>query len=271
MTIIYEPRGKAAEYAHLAINHRVGCSHKCRYCYNAIHKPDFHDDPKDKEGVMAQLQKEAPRRWAHTDKRVMLSFSGDPYDPVKNNNLTRAILRMLRSFDIPFQVLTKGGMRAVPDFDLYTNLDAFGTTLTLLDPGRAREVEPFAASPPNRIRAIELAYKKGIETFVSLEPVLDATQSLQIIGETYKFVDQFRIGKLNHQHSDINWRYFATRAIRLCRQLNVDFYIKKDLAVHLDGFPFTNTDRRTVKRPDTQYPTPKKYARAEIKGLFEDG
>lgn len=264
MTIIYEPKGKAAEYAHLAINHRVGCSHWCTYCYGPatlrMDKEDFHKNVHDKKGVLTELQKEAPR-WAHTNKRVLLSFIGDPYDPINDRtNLTRNILRILKCYDIPFQVLTKGGMRAVPDFDLYTRLDAFGTTLTILDPIRAREVEPFAACPSNRIRALELAHKQGIETFVSLEPVLDAVQALQIIGRTYESVDCFRIGKLNHQHSNINWRMFATRAIRLCRQLNVDYYIKKDLALCLDGFPFTNTDGRIVKRP---------AKRAETKGLFE--
>jgi len=155
-------------------------------------------------------------------------------------------------------------MRAVSDFDLYTKLDTFGTTLTLLDPGGARETEPFAASPSNRIRAIELAHQQGIETFVSLEPILDVTQSLQIIEQTHEFVDHFRIGKLNYQKSDINWRLFGVRAIRLCRQLKVDYYIKKDLAEHLEDFPFTNTDRRMVKRETTK---PKTEQKAGQKGF----
>lgn len=271
MQVIYEPKGKAADYAHLAINHRIGCSHRCTYCFgSAVTKdPDFHTKPHDREDVLAALQKEAPND-AGTDKRVLLCFIGDPYDIINNNsNLTRDVLQILKTYDIPFQVLTKGGMRAVPDFDLYTTLDAFGTTLTLLDPEQARATEPFAASPSNRIRAIEIAHQKGIETFVSLEPVLDATQSLQIIEKTHKFVDHYRIGKLNYQKSDINWRLFGVRAIRLCRQLKVDYYIKKDLAEHLDDFPFTNVDRRTVKRPETQDSRPQTKKPAN-RALFED-
>ena len=33
MSIIYEPRGKAREYAELAVNLYKGCSHACVYCY----------------------------------------------------------------------------------------------------------------------------------------------------------------------------------------------------------------------------------------------
>lgn len=251
MTVIYEPSGRAAEFAHLAINHRIGCSHRCSYCYGpAVTKdPDFHNKPHDREGVLAELQKEAPKH-AGTDVRVLLCFIGDPYDIINNeSNLTRDVLRILKAYDIPFQILTKGGMRAVPDFDLYDRkLDCFGTTLTLLDPERARQSEPYAASPSNRIRAIEIAHKQGIETFVSLEPVLDASQSLQIIERAHEFVDHYRIGKLNHRPSDINWRLFGVRAIRLCRELGKDFYIKNDLAEHLGDFVFTNTDKRRVKR-----------------------
>jgi len=250
MPIIYEPKGRAAEFAHLAINHRIGCSHRCSYCYGptVTRNPDFHNKPHDRDGVLAELQKEAPK-YAGTDIRVLLCFIGDPYDIINNeSNLTREVLRILKAYDIPFQILTKGGMRAVPDFDIYGKFDAFGTTLTILDAKRVREVEPYAASPSNRIRAIEIAHVKEIETFVSLEPVLDATETLQIIERTHEFVDHYRIGKLNHQKSDINWRLFGVRAIRLCREVGVDYYIKKDLAEHLDDFPFTNVDRRKVKK-----------------------
>ena len=33
MSIIYEPRGKAREYAELAVNLYKGCAHACIYCY----------------------------------------------------------------------------------------------------------------------------------------------------------------------------------------------------------------------------------------------
>lgn len=33
MSLIYEPRGRAREYAALALNTYTGCSHGCQYCF----------------------------------------------------------------------------------------------------------------------------------------------------------------------------------------------------------------------------------------------
>ena len=266
MNVIYRPKGRAAEYSHLAINHYIGCRHGCVYCYcpAVMRNPDFHTKPRMREGVLAALQKEAPK-FTGTGERVLLCFASDPYQPLNNaTNLTREVIKILISNDIPFQVLTKGGMRAVPDFDLYRpGIDAFGSTLTFLDPAKSLEAEPCAPTPANRIRAIERAHEEGIETWVSLEPVLDAKESLAVIERTHGFVDLFKIGILNHQPSDINWRKFGTKAIELCREYKTDYYIKADLAKYLDGIHFCNIDNRKVKRePLNQKP--------DQKSLFEE-
>ncbi len=250
MQVIYRPSGRAREFSLLAINHYRGCSHGCTYCWvpEVTHNPDFYTKQSAKKDVLLHLRKDA-LRIAGTDERVLLCFSCDPYQLLNDElNLTREVLKILRANNIPFQVLTKGGMRAVPDFDLYGPYDAFATTLTFLDEDMSREMEPGAALPENRIRAIELARQKGIETWVSLEPVIDAKQSLEIIKRTHEFVDLYKIGKLNHRQSTINWRRFGMKAIALCRRLNTDYYVKNDLAQYLDGFPFCSVDNRRVKR-----------------------
>lgn len=258
MGVIYQPAGRAGEYSHLAVNLYVGCNHRCVYCYgkDVMRNPDFHKIQAVRNGVIEKLAKEAPD-YARTDERVLLCFACDPYQLLdEEEKVTRAAIEILRANDVPFQVLTKGGMRAARDFDLYGPYDAFGTTLTLLDEEQSRQYEPGAALPADRIAAIKLAKEKDIETWVSLEPVLDAKQSLEIIRQTHEFVDHFKIGTLNHiSHKTLgletpNWRDFGKKVIQLCREFKTDFYIKKDLATHLDGIWFTNTDRRKVKRKD---------------------
>ena len=75
----------------------------------------------------------------------------------------------------------------------------------------------------------------AIQTWASLEPVIDPVQSLQIIRETKDFVDEYKIGRWNHdpRADRIDWKAFGEETIELCRMLGKKFYIKKDLAVFL--------------------------------------
>ena len=256
--VIYRPKGRAAEVSHLATNHYIGCGHGCMYCYVPavlrVPKIEFHVDVKPRKDVLYQLRREAPN-FAGTNERVLLCFACDPYQPLNNElNLTRDVIEILKANDIPFQVLTKGGMRAVSDFDLYGPNDAFATTLTLLDIVKSQLIEPNAAIPENRIRAIAIANSKGIKTWVSLEPVIDPAVSLNLIHVTHSFVDHYKIGKMNHTTEDLpyqTWRSFGTQAIKLCREYGVNYYIKADLAKYLDGIPFCNVDTRKIKRVKT--------------------
>ena len=178
----------------------------------------------------------------------MLCFSGDPYCPLEAAyKLTRQAIELFREFDIPFTVLSKGGTLAARDFDLYGPNDLYATTLTFLDWEIAVRYEPNAAPPEDRIRALQTAKGRGINTWVSLEPVINAEATIEIIEKTHKFVDLYKIGKLNYQQSGIDWRQFGKKAIATCRKCRTDHYIKSELAAHLKDFNYLGVDNR--KRP----------------------
>jgi DNA repair photolyase len=205
MSVIYEPKGRALEYSWLACNLYKGCVHGCQYCYapSALQKrpADFHNTAAPRDNILRELRKDAAKL-AGTRKRVLLCFTCDPYPPLDiAGAVTREALLVLREHEISFQVLTKGGMRAARDFDCYGPDDAFATTLTFLDVDRSLSVEPKAAIPSDRIEAIRAAKEAGITTWASLEPVLDAEQSLALIEATRDIVDLYKIGKLNHRTS----------------------------------------------------------------------
>lgn len=253
MGIIYRPKGRAAEFSLLAANLYQGCSHGCKYCWVAkmpqwSDKDFFKTPPTVRNSVLEILRIDAPK-YAGTDERVLLCFSCDPYQPLEiETEITRRAIEILREHDIPFQVLTKGGTLAARDFDLYGNYDAFAATLTFLHPRKSREYEPNAAIPRSRILSLEMAKSRGIQTWVSLEPVIDPKESLEIIRQTHHIVDIYKIGKLNYQQTQINWRKFAGEAIELCREYQTNYFIKTDLFQYLDGVPFYNTDTRKIKR-----------------------
>ena len=252
MTVIYEPKGRALEYSLLACNLFTGCVHGCEYCYApaTLHliPKHFHANVKPRHGILEKLRKEAPK-YLGTNKRVLLCFTCDPYQPEEiEQGITRQALKILKEYDISFQILTKGGSRAERDFDLYGPKDAFATTLTFISKHASLGFEPRAAEPADRIKAIRLAKDLNITTWVSLEPVLDPCDSLKIIEMTAPMVDLFKIGKLNYRASETDWRRFGIDAIKLCEKRGVPYYIKNDLAKYLNGIEYMNCDTRRIEK-----------------------
>jgi len=89
--------------------------------------------------------------------------------------------------------------------------------------------EPGAALPLDRITSLTEAHSLGIQTWASLEPVIDPKQSLEIILATASFADHFKIGKWNHDPAanQIDWKSFGKAAVALCERLGKKYYLKK--------------------------------------------
>lgn len=233
---IYAPSGQAGEYAPLAANPYRGCGHACSYCYVPhvlkMKRPDFDAGAVPRPNFLENLRKDA-RKYQRNNiqEQVMLSFTTDVYSPF-DRSLTRPTIEILREHGLGFCVLTKGGTRAVVDIDLYRpDRDAFASTLTSLDKEFSLKWERNAALPEDRIAALEIFHKHGIFTWVSLEPTLDCVSSLQIIKRTYKFVDLFKVGRVNYlpMTKTTDWKSYTERIVDLCADLGVAHYVKKDL------------------------------------------
>lgn len=237
---IYEPKGMAREYAELALNLYSGCAHGCLYCYAPAclhrHRDVFHADVRPREGIIEALRRQAPK-YAGTDKRVLLSFTSDPYQPAEEQEgLTRQALEMLAEHRIPFQVLTKGGMRAVRDFDLFESADGwFATTLIFTEEASRVEWEPDAAPLQSRIEAIQEAHRRGIKTWVSVEPVVDPRQALELIERLSPWVDGWKVGKLNHHPAarEVDWYDFGRDLVEVLEATGRDYLIKQSLRPYL--------------------------------------
>lgn len=236
---IYEPTGKAAEYARLACNLYKGCAHGCAYCYAplALHRKreEFHGTSEPRPGILYALRRDA-EQYAGTGTPVLLCFTSDPYQPDEHEHeTTREAISILRNFDIPVHVLTKGGMRASRDFQLLKGRGcAFGTTLVFA--GQCGEVlreewEPHAASIESRIQAIRLAHSVGIPTWVSVEPIIDPSQAIVLIETLSDVVDEWRVGKLNyHPHAQqIDWAEWTPRIGEALKGSGRRYLVKESL------------------------------------------
>lgn len=241
MHVIYSPKGRAGEYGKLACNIYLSCEHKCLYCYcpQALHiaREEFIKTPVPRLSFLKNLKADAMAlNKKGIKENILLSFIGDPYQPIDTEyQLTRQAILILHDLNFYVTILTKGGQRAVQDFDLLRPGDEFATTLTFLDEKKSLQWESGAAIPEERIEVLRKAHDLSIRTWVSLEPVIEPEETLEIIRQTHTFVDLFKVGTLNgHPHArTIDWTKFANDVTTLLEELDCRFYIKKDLLRYL--------------------------------------
>lgn len=234
VTYIYKPKGRALEYSPLALNIYTGCDHGCTYCYNRFRFPI--DDPRLRNIDMTALRNELIRE--EYDEQILLSFVGDPYCHAEmTQEATREVLITLLNYDMKVAILTKGGCRALRDIQLFkqhwTQIKV-GATLSFLSDDVAVKYEPFGAPPSERIAMLKALHQNNIKTFVSVEPVIDTDEALCAIIKAIPWVDEFRIGKLNHdkeREALIDWVDFLERIVTILEPHTEDkiIYIKKDL------------------------------------------
>lgn len=243
-SMIYAPAGQAGEYSPLASNPYRGCGHKCAYCYvpNVLRmsREEFDAGAEPRENFIAQLTKDARKyQKSGITEQVMLSFTTDPYHP-GDNTLTRRALEVIQEHGMGISTLTKGGARAMRDFDLFRpTRDSFASTLTSIDESFSLKWERGASLPQDRMDTLKKFHDSGIFTWVSLEPVLDTEATLEIIRRTHGYVDLFKVGRVNYigLTKTTDWEDFTHRAVDLLQALGAGHYIKKDLQPYLpDGY-----------------------------------
>jgi len=232
--IVYQPKGKAREYADWACNIWRGCSHGCTYCYcpQVLHmnRETFHKDVSLRPAFFERLEKECGCG-KNRGKNVLLCFTSDPYQPLEAvHKYTRKTIQILHNGDASVTVLTKAPSLALRDLDiLEPGRDVIATTLTLLDRAVSLSWEPNAEEPQQRIKAMELFKSEGFETWVSLEPVIFPRQTLDIIEETAGLFDLYRIGRLNYVQNNTDWKQFTEDVVKLCNLYGLRHIIKNDL------------------------------------------
>jgi DNA repair photolyase len=236
--LIYEPKGRAREYAALACNLYNGCDHRCSYCFapGVLHKTrEQFDLPELRSGdFLTKLEREAAA--LSPSEPILLCFTCDPYQQLDvKEQVTRKAIRILHRHGHNVHILTKGGSRALRDLDLMTPDDAFATTLTCLSKTTSAMWEPGAATPQDRIATIRKFHDRGVPTWVSLEPVISPIDVLEIIRRTHEFVDLFKVGKLNYHAlaKTIDWAAFAHDVVDLLESLDCRYLIKNDLKAYL--------------------------------------
>lgn len=167
-----------------SINPYRGCEHGCPYCYarpthsylNLSPGLDFETRLVAKRNAADVLERElaAP---GYRPAVINLGAATDAYQPIERElRITRAIVEVLTRARHPFAIVTKSAL-VERDLDLLgpagaDRLVAVFFSLTTLDPTLSRKLEPRAASPARRLRAIETVARAGVRVHVNVAPVI---------------------------------------------------------------------------------------------------
>jgi DNA repair photolyase len=174
------------------INPYRGCENGCSYCFaRPTHEYlgfsaglDFETRILVKEDAPEILRRElSARSW----KGDAIGMSGitDPYQPVESRlGLTRRCLEVLTEFRNPVAVITKRHT-VTRDADLYAELARHQAavvfmSVTSLDAGLQRVMEPRAATPARRLDAVSVLAKAGVPVGVLIGPVIPGLNDHEI-------------------------------------------------------------------------------------------
>lgn len=223
MKPIYVPKGAAKEYGDYALNIYTGCPHRCYYCFapNVLHRDreKFHSCVEQRKDIVEETRKQIEREHI-TGKTIHLCFTCDPYPTGYDTTVTRDIIKLLKESGNHVQILTKGN--GIRDFDILDSNDWYGITYDGSNIG--------VYKPEYCIMDAYHARQRGIRTWCSFEPVIDAGGVLDCIKNCGELVfDKIKIGKLNYHPSDIDWAKFGRDAEKLCKEIGIDYYIKDSL------------------------------------------
>src|SRR5262245_23028752 len=175
-----------------SINPYRGCEHGCIYCYaRPTHEflgmsagLDFETKILVKEDAPDLLRKElSSPRW----KPEPLGLSGvtDCYQPIeKKLQLTRRCLEVLAEFRNPAIIITKNRL-VTRDIEVLLELhqfDAISVTIsvTTLDRGLQRVMEPRTSTPENRLDAISQLKDAGVPVSVLVAPIIPGLNDHEI-------------------------------------------------------------------------------------------
>lgn len=175
-----------------ALNPYRGCEHGCIYCYARPthaylgYSPglDFETKLVFKPDIAALLEKEL-RKPGYAARPLALGSNTDPYQPVERTlKLTRAVLEVLDRFNHPVSIVTKSA-GVLRDLDLLAPMAARGLarvciSVTTLDAGLARRMEPRAATPARRLAAIAELARAGVPTGVMAAPMIPGLNDAEL-------------------------------------------------------------------------------------------
>jgi DNA repair photolyase len=225
----------------VSLNPYRGCEHGCIYCFaRPSHSYlglspglDFESRIFAKVNAADLLRRELARP-GYVPESIAIGVNTDAYQPCeRDRRITREVLEVLGECNHPYGLITKSAL-IERDIDLIAPMAEKGLagaaiTITTLDGEIARTLEPRAAAPTRRLRAIRTLTEAGIPVSVSVAPIipfitepeieriLEAAKDAGAVGAHYVVLRMpWEVNPLFHQ-----WLYahFPDRAQRVLNRI----------------------------------------------------
>lgn len=169
-----------------SVNPYRGCEHGCVYCFARPSHAyldlspglDFETRLFAKTNAAERLRAEFARP-GYECSPIALGINTDAYQPIeRDHRLTRALIEVMAETRHPFSLVTKGA-GVIRDLDLLAPLAAEGLvtvhfSVTTLDNRLSARMEPRAAAPHARLRAMQRLADAGVPVGVLVAPVVPA-------------------------------------------------------------------------------------------------
>ena len=210
-----------------SINPYRGCEHGCVYCFaRPTHSYlglsaglDFESRLFAKFDAPELLEKELshPR---YVPKTAALGINTDSYQPIERDyEITRRILQVVNRFGQPVSIVTKSQL-IQRDLDVLSDmarrrLISVAVSLTTLDRGLARRMEPRAATPARRLDTMKALSDAGVPVTLMMAPIIPAINDMEMeaIYEQAAKAGAGRVGyvvlRLPHEIKDLFREWLA--------------------------------------------------------------
>jgi DNA repair photolyase len=167
-----------------SVNPWRGCEHGCAYCFARPSHAylglspglDFETRLVARPGIGAVLAREIGAK-AYRVAPIALGTSTDPWQPAEAEwRVTREVVEVLAAWRHPLAITTRGTL-IERDLDLLAPMAAeglvrVGVSLTTLDAGLARRMEPRAPAPARRLETIRRLAAAGVPVRIMAAPMI---------------------------------------------------------------------------------------------------
>jgi len=251
-----------------SINPTLGCIHQCAYCY-ARGYSIYPGDGKVfvYENMPEKLKKELISR-RKLPAYVFFSPTCDVLQPIPQVlKVTYELMEVLLEYGVGINLLTKGRIpsKFLQLFKQYRGLIHVQIGITTLNRDMQKRIEPYTATPQERIRNIEQLCAIGITPEVKLDPLIPGlTDTQSNLTALFKTLQEFGVIS-----TGINYLFLRPQIKKnLCKALGKTPFLPKIMEHYQNSKPINLlAEKSRVVALDVAY---RKRAYEQISALASD-